>query len=90
MFSLLPPTVDILLWEMAINDWHTADLGRPLVHIADLEPGQALDIGQTSNTYMSKHTTRWGGACPHHADFLKARCSAWMTGPNGWVRRCSG
>lgn len=28
MFSLLPPTVDILLWEMAINDWHTADLSK--------------------------------------------------------------
>ena len=28
MFSLLPPTVDILLWEMTINDWHTADLSK--------------------------------------------------------------
>lgn len=28
MFSLLPPTVDILLWEMTINDWLTADLSK--------------------------------------------------------------
>ena len=38
--------------------------GRDQVFFIDLPHGQRLEIGQTTNSYDSRHTTRWGGACP--------------------------
>jgi hypothetical protein len=38
--------------------------GRDQVFFIDLPHGQRLEIGQTTNSYDSTHTTRWGGACP--------------------------
>eukprot|EP01051_Picozoa_sp_SAG22_P001461 SAG22_NODE_58_length_23645_cov_16.637943_1_plen_654_part_10 len=29
-----------------------------------VQPGASIDIGQSTNSYDSRHETRWGGACP--------------------------
>ena len=38
--------------------------GNEAMFSTQLQPGQEIDIGQTSNTWDSRHETSWGGICP--------------------------
>ena len=38
--------------------------GQEALFVVVIAPGASLDIGQASNTYDSRHETRWGGDCP--------------------------
>lgn len=46
------------------DDVSTCGRGGDEVFFIDLLPDMRIDIGQDSNTFDSKHSTRWGGACP--------------------------
>jgi predicted outer membrane repeat protein len=38
--------------------------GKAAIFAVRMDPGTSIVIGQTANTFDSKHETRWGGACP--------------------------
>lgn len=50
----------------ANNDFSVCSMSssEDLIFYIDLPNGETLTIGQTSNTYDSRHTLRYGGSCP--------------------------
>ena len=50
----------------ATNDYSTlcGGSGRESIFYLDMQPGETLTIGQTSNTFDSFHHLAYGGSCP--------------------------
>ena len=49
----------------ARNDYSTCSgSGRERIFYLDMQPGEALTIGQTYNTFDSVHQLAYGGPCP--------------------------
>jgi len=46
------------------NTCEVACSGNEKIFYVEVLPGGELTIGMTSNTYDSRHETRWGGSCP--------------------------
>ena len=38
--------------------------GNEAMFSVELQPGEVIDIGQSSNSWESRHETSWGGICP--------------------------
>src|SRR5690554_2565875 len=69
----------------ATNDFDLCFMGnsKDLVFFYDLEVGETLVIKQVSNNFDSRHTLRWGGACPGETEI--ACIDEPDTAPVGWI-----
>src|SRR5690554_1835111 len=71
--------------SLASNDYSLCGMGssREMVFYYDLEVGESLVVGQVSNSFDSRHTLRWGGACPGTTEI--ACVDDPDTAPVGWT-----